>query len=474
MSLISIKAKNYKNHENIDFTLDGKSIVLIGDSGLGKSNLMNMVMAHLGIITYPDDAQMKGTAGGFTESKHIIGGVEYVIRREFENGKLKRFRMTADGRKVTWEDEIRNIFNGLSPATSYFDYAKFFFELRTPDKRFEYLIQCSIGQQFYTNKKLIEGNIEERGNIGSQRKIFESRLLTSDLNEDNYKSMMETYAKPHPTDQAEAARDEILNKRKSSVELIAEIAQLNEQNRLTAVAEEKKLEFEEQIISIDDQIKKLVEQRGEVLAKKERCNVRIAEFPINREKEQELQSKLDNIEKDNKDLEDQANAIYTDKMKDVELFNTARTKFLNDKTDLDKFIELDAEWHKLDGEIKTYKQSNIDLFKQKLPIEGLEIKEILSKPEDPNSKVRYEIWWKGREVSWETLSKGETLDFALKVQSALSPTDLKIIFIPEGQSMGSKLDDLLDVAKANGIQTVVEITERKHNFEIKFEEQFLQ
>jgi len=473
MALISVKAKNYKNHENIEFSLDGKSIVLIGDSGVGKTNLMQMILAHLGIVDFPKDAQRAGTNGGFTESEWEIDGTRYVIRREYEGGTLKRFRMLADGRKVTWEDEIKKIFNGLNPATSYFDYAKFFFELKTPDKRFEYLVQCSIGPKFFENKKLIDTATEERGSIGTQRSVYQNRLATSDLNVDNYASMLEHYSQPHPTTEAEKARDEILNKRKEASVLVNELTVLKDENNKTRIAEEKKKEFIDKISSIDEQIKRLQQEKEGYEEKIERCDNRIKEYPINAAREQELQQELDNLQKANVELEQEANLVYRDKMKDVELFNTAREKFLNDRKDLDKFLELDQEWNKLDDEIKAYKQENIELFKSKLPIEGLEVKEILSKPEDPNSKVKYELWWNGREVSFDRISKGESLKFAIMVQQALTPEGLKIIFIPEGQSMGSKLDDMLEVAKEYGIQTVVEITERKHNFEIKFEEQFL-
>lgn len=473
MSLIYVKAKNYKNHESIDFNMDGKSIMLLGDSGVGKSNFMNLVLAHLGVIPYPDDAQKKGTDSGWTETKMEIGGVEYVIKREFENNKLKRFRMTADGRKVTWEDTITHIFNGLSPATSFFDYNKFFFQLRSSDKRFEYLVQCSIGQKFFSNKKLIDENIDERGNIGTQRRMFESRLMTSDLNEANYQSLLEKFEKPHPTTEAEAEKEKILSQRKSSQELVSELNAIKEANRLTQIAEEKKKEFEEGVASIEEKIKQLIAEKDKLQTGIERCNQRINEHPINKEKEMLLVASLDTLEQDNLKIEQEANVVYLDKMKDVEVFNTQREKFFNDKKDLDEFLRLDAEWHKLDDEIKSIRQENVSLFKEKLPVEGLEIKETLSKPADPNSKTSYELWWKGKEVSFETLAKGETLEFALLVQNALSPSDLKLIFIPEGQSMGSRLDDMLEVAKRFGIQTVVEITERKHQFEIKFEEQYL-
>jgi hypothetical protein len=100
----------------------------------------------------------------------------------------------------------------------------------------------------------------------------------------------------------------------------------------------------------------------------------------------------------------------------------------------------------------------------KIPIPGLTIEDI-----DDKNIILYE----GRELCFENISKGRSIRLAIEIQRAINPKGSHIVMIPEAQSLGSQLDEILAECKEYGIQAIIELTERKQEFHIEFEDEFL-
>ncbi|HTB30809.1 MAG TPA: hypothetical protein VK808_02215, partial [Bacteroidia bacterium] len=60
-----------------------------------------------------------------------------------------------------------------------------------------------------------------------------------------------------------------------------------------------------------------------------------------------------------------------------------------------------------------------------------------------------------------------------QIQRAINPAGINLIVVPEAQSLGSGMDEIIEECNSLGVQYIMEVTERKQPFKIKFEEEFL-
>jgi hypothetical protein len=180
--------------------------------------------------------------------------------------------------------------------------------------------------------------------------------------------------------------------------------------------------------------------------------------------EKELKGKIDNAKTVNEEIEKKANEAYDEAMGNITLFNTKRNSFLSTVNAFRKWQELDAEWKEVDQKIKDLREANKEIFKNKLPIPELTIDEIGGKET---------VLYKGREFNWDNLSKGETIKITTQIQNAINPNGDNFIIIPEAQSLGSALDEIIKECDKYHMQALIEYTERNEEFKMVFVDEFI-
>jgi hypothetical protein len=338
-------------------------------------------------------------------------------------------------------------------------------------------MQCCVGEQYFANQKRIKELVKRRHSIGAQKKLIEGRLEGIEITKENYDELIELYKEPKDKTEAERKKIETLQRERIDVAKLAkEVAEVKEGNQKYYDTEAANDELQTEINDITKQIKALEKQRAEKEAAMQLNLQWMKRNPMDRQREKELVAKLETVNETNRQIEEQANRAYDEAVEIVNTFNVNRSKFFSAKQDYDVFVDLEKEWSELDSQVEAIKEQNVELFKEKVPLPGLEIKEIKKEAKgkkevaEEDEEITYELWYNGMELNRENVSKGETVRITAQIQKALNPNSLRILLIPEGQSMGSDLDEVLEEAHKEGYQTIVEITERKAKFEMRFEQ----
>lgn len=540
IKILGVIFHNIRLHKNREINFDGKSVALIGDKGVGKSTVIEIIESHLGIIDYPKDALTTGATDGRSEMMYIdtVTGKKYNTIRRFTKGKLQRFDMRSveDNGKLIWQDEIKKIFNGVDPKISYFDYATYFFEQKSADSRFEYAMKCALGETYLINVASMEKLEKERWALGSKSKVLEVRLQDSEITPENYDELAEQYQEPKTLEKAQIERDTILDKRPNVKELIEELQELKEKNAwyiqtqttLKYLKDERAPQLVVQLneatelrelaaaflpavslhvidVNISDVgynientspygvsvLNKMIQRYSEL--RSDFLNIQEYENGVNNDLqivlnnisdledqlekaifnealEIELSEKVDKSTEKTKELEAEAQLVYDGFVRDIERYNIARSKYIQHKTDYDELQLARSGWIEKDNAIKDIRSENIRLFKERVPFEGLEIKEVSTTKKVEGEDVvttKQHLYYNGRELNFQNLSKGETLEIAYQFQTFHNPR-FRVVFIPEAQSLGSGYRELTEAAAAQGFQWIAEFTQADVPFTIQF------
>lgn len=461
MAVISVRAKNFKKLKDLDEKFDGKTFAIVGDSEVGKTSLMQIIQASLMQQDFPQDPLTKGEQEGFFEVVHELDGIKYTVSRPFNNkkGTASKTRFTVrdeNGGRHSLEDLLTRIF-GKAFINSNFDYYQFFFECKSKEARFNYIVKAVGGDEVLTNIETINKKKRERGVLGTQRDVYATLIDNSPIHPESVEQDMMHYAYAMDMMDAEQIKDEILATRESVFNITTQLSVVKEGNEAFQRSEAENKGLAADIEALEKQIAEM----KRVLEFNKRWQ---QENQPDFEYQAELEDKLSKVEETNHEIEREANIAYNDKINEINTFNKMRDNFETALQNFEKYNEVDKEWTKLDQDIKSLIEKNREIFKNKIPIPGLTIDEV-----DGKSIVMYE----GLELCWENVSKGRSIRLAIEILMAINPKGNHIVMIPEAQSLGSQLDEILDECKQFGIQAIVEITERKQEFHIEFEEQFL-
>ena len=465
MSVIEVKVKNLKALKG-EHTLspDGKSFVVIGDMAQGKSTILNIIAAHMMQEDYPNFPLSEGENEGFTETVHLIDGIKYTISRKFkrkEDGSVQidRFSVKSDkGGKYSLTDFLKNILSDSFTNNSKFDYSKFFFECKSSEARYKYLIDSIGGEEVYKNNQKIKDLENERAATGQQRStqktIWEQEGIFSP---ETAERDIEYYANEKTAEEAIKIKNEALSKRTEILSTAVIYNTVKETNNKHRQLSAKKNEIEFKI----DQLRQQLHAATIELEDNEK---ELSQVVFSPERELELKAKIDSAESDNALIEKEANEKFNEAMSDITLFNTKRQNFQNTITAFRLWEKFDQEWNNTNAEIQLIRENSKTLFKNKLPIPELSIGDV-------NGKET--VLYNGREFSWDNLSKGETIKITAQIQNAINPNGDNFIIIPEAQSLGSQIDEIIKECENFGMQAIIEYTERGEEFRMEFVEEFL-
>jgi hypothetical protein len=541
--VVSVKLRNIKKHKDIELNLNGNSVAFVGESRTGKSTVIQIIKSHLGISDYPKDGLTEGEEDGSSEIVYAddVTGKKYTVTRKYTGKKLQRFDMrTEDNGKLNWQNEIKELFNGVDPKIVYFDYAEFFFQQKTPETRFEYAMRSVLGDLYVNNEKEAEQLEKERGTLGTKRKLLETRLLNSEITIENLQELDIIYKDPKVLDKAKAERQQLLDTRPNIqllMEQLKEVTDANEKyvdmqntlhvlnnetipgetiqvsdaakiieviNNMLTVAEQMNFSDAHAAtideaplnspvgklrISIESTVDILRKQLAEMETQKsltvtsleshkkyaEILAGQLADLEYVPENQQGLQFKLDKAAEDIERIEKLAQSQYEAAAAEIEHFNAQRLTFLTQKQDFEDLQLTLENWIEKDNQVKDLRTQNIRAFKEKVPFEGLEIKDIITAKkvgDETVETVKQHLYYNGRELNRDNVSTGESLEITYQFQTVHNPR-LKVVFIPDAQSLGGYFYDLAIAAQEKGFQWIAEFTELKKGFEMKFSEEFL-
>jgi hypothetical protein len=466
MAVNYVKFVNYKLFENLELRLDGKNTFFVGDIGKGKSTVLDAIMMANMQKEWTVNPLTEGKEKGSVQFEETLNGDEYVITRSYTKSDKGRWVVTyknptKDKKPPSLSDLLESILK-KALKNSFFDYTTYFFELKSPQARFDYMANTCGGDEVTKNNLTKKQKIISRREIGKNRaqQLAVYKQL-GELTKEEVQSKSTLYAKAKEQEEADLVYHKILEEQISVEPINIELNNLKE----LCVSKKNILDSISNNLS---EIEKLRAQIIELEDKNTTLQIAADKIIIPENKKEELILKRDKVLEDNLSIQNKADAAFTEEVNKIIQFNAERKDFIDSVTALREYKKLDQEWETIDAEITNLEIENTELFKQKLPIPELGVS-----TKETDKEIIDIVTYKGREFSFENLSKGESIIIAAQIQNALNPGGNNFIVIPEANLLGSKLDDILAECKKFDIQALVEVTQRKQEFKIVFEEEFL-
>lgn len=194
--------------------------------------------------------------------------------------------------------------------------------------------------------------------------------------------------------------------------------------------------------------------------------------------ELELSGKVDKADVSIKELEAEAQLVYDTYVKEVEIFNMCRYKYLQNKVDYDQLQITQGKWKEKDEAIKVIKASNIAAFKEYAILDQIEIREIVTEKKDKENEgemirnVQHHLYYNDLELNYDNVSMGESFGIAMLFQTVHNPR-FKTIFFQDAQSLGSDFKAVSKAAEENGFQWIAAFTKEDTPLTFKFKERTL-
>lgn len=456
MAVNYVKIKNYKNIDDLYLVLNGQNTFFVGDTGTNKTTILDLIYSANMQKEFASNPLMPGKETGEVEISQDFEGNEYISKRSFSKNKNGRWDVVAkNGDSPKSLTILLDRFLTRTLKNGFFDYTTYFFELKSPEARFEYMTKTCGGEQVTIN------NADKKAKIISRREIGKTRAEKlavykqfGELTKEDLTEKAAIYAKEKEQDEAEKIKADILDTKTETLPLVDKLnIIINNLNKKTGITG--------RIVDIDLEIKKLQVEKIKLEAERKEIKVELKD-------QLDAAEKLNKVIEDNKIIEEKAKAAFTEAINEVIKFNADRKDFMSSIAALREYKRLDAEWTEIDDQITKLENENTELFKQKLPIPELGVS-----TKETDKEVIDIVTYNGREFSFENLSKGESISITARIQNALNPGGNNFIVIPEANLLGSKLDSILEECKKFKIQALVEVTQRKQEFKIVFEEEFL-
>lgn len=456
MAVNYVKIKNYKKFPDLHLKLDGRNTFFVGDIGAGKTCVLDLIMSANMQKEFPTDPLTNGQESGGVEIGEEFEGLEYIIKRNFSKKDNGRWTVTAkNGDKPPSLTVLLDRILSKTLKNGFFDYITYFFELKSPQARFDYMVKTCGGEEVVKNLSLTKTKVVKRRKIGADRaqQLAVYKQL-GELTKEEVKEKSILYKEPKEQEEATIVYNKLIETKIPVEPLKINIGHVR-------VELNQKKGYTSRLIDIDLAIKKLQQEKTEIEVASKKIKSTLKD-------EVRLESEINELEIKNKEIEETADKAYEEEINNIITFNAKRKDFIDSITALRAYKKLDDEWKELDQAIIDLEKENTILFKKKLPIPELGVA-----TRETEKEVIDIVTYNDREFSFENLSKGESIIIAAKIQNALNPGGNNFIVIPEANLLGSKLDDILEECKKFKIQALVEVTQRKQEFKIIFEEEFL-
>lgn len=408
MKVIKAKVKDYKCLTDIEFTADGRNVLLVGDNEVGKSSLINFIQIACGDQTHiPPDAFGSG---------HVIvekDGTRYTLKVKIVDGKST---ITVVPEGETKGDDRRSAIASLCGATS-FDFEHFVNLSTTKAGQKQQVVEYKkfLPKEFVTfletEEKRIKDWESERADLGRdvtklKGSVEKNPLLGANLNDMPYVDIAGVYE---------------------------ELKVAQKHNETYVRGEESLVETSDDITELQEEIKKLKEQLIAANEKHEKTALWL----------------LANPKKDVSEMEKQ--------IADATEINTKFEAAKSLKSDMLKLEGQQSEYGEYTAKIETGRQLIADAIRdEKLPIDGLTFDE---------DKLIYN----GIPVHPDSLSESQQMLLGIRLKFLENPT-FGILFIQRTESFGKKRwENVLGLCKEHNFQLIgekVDSTKDKLTIEI--------
>jgi recombinational DNA repair ATPase RecF len=465
MSILSVELHNYKKHRDFKINLDSKSVIVLGDSGAGKSTILNVIAACMGHADFDTKALTDGAEEGEVKVQAELKGKVYTITRKFTKNSPGRFIVTSeDGSESSLEKMLNNIL-GESFKNKYFDYNDYFFNQKSAPARVEYFTKA-IGNPDIESKKISIASLKEvikqtNADLRGQRHLAAYAGL-ADAELEDVLAKQEYYKEPRPLDEALQTKalyikNKGVNVEKLEGELMVIQEHVTSKNEINADIQKNS----DRKLAVEEEIKKLQQELVQIAENDEKYKLELknimkgCEAKLERKKQEIEAGKAKNIE-----VIKAADQLYIEETTTLIKFNQDRVDFIKA---VPSYFNLVKQEKKLTEDVEKVKALTAEIketFKNNLPIKELSY--------EITEDGKEFIFYNGREFTFDNISKGESIKIATKIQRALNPDGANFILIHEAQSLGSGIDEILAEAKKFKVQVIMEITERDKDLTIEF------
>lgn len=473
MSLLTVEATNFLILKHVKVDVNKQCMIVLGNSGTGKSTFSKIIRCHMGIEQYPANPLLDGENEGETKTTHQApDGRVYSVSRKYvreKDGsvKLDRFEVRGPaGKEKSLEYVMENIFHNPF-SSSRFDYNTFFNKKKGTAERTKYFIEAIGDKTIETNLELIEVKEGMRaalsGDLQTQKALYKQGNISEDP--DEAKKQLEHFQCERTIDEAGFAKDNILIKKHDLTPFETKYNDHIKAVEAVKADAEIILGYKNGISDIDRQIRELQERRKVLEASiesREETKKEHNKGVISVKNLEKMLIEADKKEQENQKIALEAEAIYNEKVQEIIKFQTDRNQFYNGLQAWDKWQTINTQWNALDKEIKNLKTLNELKLKELLPLPELSIGEKII-----NKETKPIILYKGREFSDEFLSTGEQIEISAAIQVALNPTGDNFIIIPNAQDLGSKLKEVQAACNKFNVQYLVEMTKPDEEFRVE-------
>ena len=402
--VLKVKVSNFKNIKDLEVTLEGKSVFIIGDNALGKTSLIQAIFSTLSNKKAPKQPIMQGAEEASVMI--IIGndGKEYKIEKTFAGEKETLQITSPDGFKTSKVGNLETLIGDIN-----FDILKFVDLSNSVPGRRE---QVKMIRQFIPE--------EQNKRIDA---INEGIKLCEEERTEINKDITKLKTKTATTTFSEDVRD----KYKEPIVVTEVMAKLDEANKANAKVGEAEKERGYQNIEADklkQNIKTLQEQLKDKESKIEQLNKQL-------EVTKRIETKV--FEDSIKDSE-----VHNTKVKEIVAFDkdvadleVLKTQYANRK---EKIVELTENKNKIVSECK-------------LPVDGLTFNE-------------EGLMLNGVTLDETQQSTSELMKIGVELAMAKNP-NCRIIRVDRSESLGTdKLEQIMALAKEKDYQIFFEEVQR--------------
>lgn len=411
MKIYEVKSENFKKLTAVELTLDGKSVMITGKNGVGKSTFIDVIYTTLTGTDIPKAPIQTGKekAKNTVKIKDEDGNI-IIVEKTFSGDKKTLTVKTPAG--ATYSSPQ----NFLNKTIGNISFDPFEFINKTPMEQKTFLMNL-LKIDFKDIEKRKSDLLFERNNIIKSLSSVENELGSLTFNND-VKDLTEKNAGELLSKIQEANN---LNNKKSLLKLEAD------------KIEDENSKFNWRLKEIEKIIDELIKEQEGLYVKIESNNNKIDDIKRNIDiidvpDISNIQLEMQGIDEYNKKVRE--NIIYKEKEK-------AKEKLI-------------AEGEKIRAELEKLETEKINIIKStNMPIEGLEFSDT-------------GLLYNGLSLNENQLSKGKLIEIGLKISMALNP-NLRIMRIKDGSLLDSEMLSIIQNAcKSNDYQLFLEkVTEDK-------------
>lgn len=411
MKIYEVKSENFKKLTAVELTLDGKSVMITGKNGVGKSTFIDVIYTTLTGTDIPKAPIQTGKekAKNTVKIKDEDGNI-IIVEKTFSGDKKTLTVKTPAG--ATYSSPQ----NFLNKTIGNISFDPFEFINKTPMEQKTFLMNL-LKIDFKDIEKRKSDLLFERNNIIKSLSSVENELGSLTFNND-VKDLTEKNAGELLSKIQEANN---LNNKKSLLKLEAD------------KIEDENSKFNWRLKEIEKIIDELIKEQEGLYVKIESNNNKIDDIKRNIDiidvpDISNIQLEMQGIDEYNKKVRE--NIIYKEKEK-------AKEKLI-------------AEGEKIRAELEKLETEKINIIKStNMPIEGLEFSET-------------GLLYNNLPLDENQLSKAKLIEIGLKISMALNPK-LRIMRIKDGSLLDSEMLSIIrNACEENDYQLFLEkVTEDK-------------